>query len=200
MPCAGAHLVTALTSLYDRLRGLVHELAKFGVVGACCFVVDVTVFNVLLGATDKPLTSKAVSTVIAATLSYVGNRHWSFRHRARSGLRREYTLFLVLNGVGMVIALSCLGVSHYVLGFESRLADNIAANGVGLVLGTAFRFLAYRRWVFLAPGPAVVHAVAGGSVAEGPVLDLDGADDDSGSGTDAGSGDESDRRDPVPAA
>ncbi|MGZ4722528.1 MAG: GtrA family protein, partial [Oryzihumus sp.] len=30
----------------------------------------------------------------------------------------------------------------------SPLADNISANGVGLVLGTLFRFWAYRRFVF----------------------------------------------------
>ena len=53
-----------------------------------------------------------------------------------------------MNGAAMGIALLCLGVSHYVLGFTSPLADNIAANVVGLVLGTAFRFYAYRTWVF----------------------------------------------------
>ena len=41
-----------------------------------------------------------------------------------------------------------MAISHYVLGFTSLLADNIAANVVGLVLGTAFRFLMYRYWVF----------------------------------------------------
>ncbi|WP_418606452.1 hypothetical protein [Georgenia sp. SUBG003] len=33
----------------------------------------------------------------------------------------------------MAIAVGCLAVSHYVLGFTSPLADNVAANGVGLV-------------------------------------------------------------------
>jgi hypothetical protein len=48
----------------------------------------------------------------------------------------------------MVIALSCLGISHYVLGYESALADNISANFVGLILGTIFRFWGYHNWVF----------------------------------------------------
>jgi hypothetical protein len=34
------------------------------------------------------------------------------------------------------------------LGLTSALADNVSANGVGLVLGTAFRFWAYRRYAF----------------------------------------------------
>jgi len=33
-------------------------------------------------------------------------------------------------------------------GFDSRLADNLSKNGVGLVLGTAFRFWSYRQIVF----------------------------------------------------
>ena len=34
------------------------------------------------------------------------------------------------------------------LGFQTLLADNLARNVVGLVLGTAFRFLLYRYWVY----------------------------------------------------
>ena len=159
-------------ALRERLHVVVREMAKFGIVGAICFVVDVAVFTAARAVLDdKPITAGIISTLVAATLSYFLNRNWSFRHRQRSGVRREYTLFLLLNGGGMAISLSCLAISHYVLGFESVLADNIAKNGVGLVLGTVFRFLAYRRWVFLAPEPALGHAVAGGPVAEGPAMD-----------------------------
>ena len=50
--------------------------------------------------------------------------------------------------IGLGLALLCLSVSHYVLDLTSPLADNIAANVVGLAVGTAFRFWAYRRFVF----------------------------------------------------
>ena len=61
---------------------------------------------------------------------------------------REYVLFFLLNGVAMLIAIACLGISHYVLGLDSALADNISANIIGLGLGTLFRFWSYRKWVF----------------------------------------------------
>ena len=138
----------ALLRAYYRLGQLVRELMKFGVVGSVAFLVDLTVFNLVLHATGKPLTSKVVSVVLATTVAYAGNRSWTFRRRSRSGVRREYVLFFLLNGVGLAIALTCLALSHYVLGFTSRLADNIAANVVGLALGTAFRFWSYRRFVF----------------------------------------------------
>jgi putative flippase GtrA len=144
---------------YTRFRVLIHEMAKFGLVGLFNAVLDIALFNWLLHQNVGPLTSKALATLVATTSSYYMNRHWSFRHRARSGARREYVLFVLLCAVGLVIVEICLAVSHYGLGYTSRFADNVAANGVGLVLGTLWRFWSYKRWVFLpnepgAPTPA----------------------------------------------
>ena len=144
---------TVVRALYARVEHLIHELAKFGIVGAIAFVVDVGTFNLLRNGVmhDRPLTAKVISTILATSVAFAGNRQWTFRHRERAGLRREYMLFFVLNAVGLAIALSCLGVSHYLLDFTSPLADNISANGVGMVLGTMFRFWSYRKFVFTAP-------------------------------------------------
>ncbi len=139
-----------------RLRRLLDELVRFGIVGSLAFVVDVAVFNALRFEGDfwsgplshKPITAKVLSVCVATAVAYAGNRHWTWRQRARRGVRREIVLFGLLNVVGMLIAVLCLAVSHYLLGFTSALADNISANVVGLVLGTAFRFWSYRRWVF----------------------------------------------------
>ena len=159
-----------LGRLEARVRGVFAELAKFGTVGALSFVIDVTIFNAVLLVMDKPLTAKVISTVFSATNAFVLNRAWSFKHRERTNVRREYTLFFVLNAVGLSISLLCLAVSHYVLGFESRLADNLAANGVGLVLGTTFRFWSYRRFVWAAPS-AVADAADEGDAAARAVLE-----------------------------
>jgi putative flippase GtrA len=138
-------------SLYFRLQGLIHEMAKFGLVGLSALVVDIGLFNLLLyfGPLDgKPLTAKVVSVAAATTVAYFGNRFWTFKHRGRTSFAREYVLFFALNGVAMLIAVGCLWVSHYALGFESALADNISANVIGLGLGTMFRFWSYRKFVF----------------------------------------------------
>jgi len=130
------------------------ELGKFGVIGLVAYIIDLTIFNVLRFAGgegplyDKPLTAKVISVLAATTFAYFGNRHWTFKDRSRSSFRRQYTLYFVFNAVGMIISLSCLWVSHYLLGFESALADNISANVIGLVLGTVFRFWGYHNWVF----------------------------------------------------
>jgi putative flippase GtrA len=148
--------------LSDRLRGtldvLVREAAKFGVVGLVAFVVDTTLYNYLVfglpgGAGegplhDIPLRAKILATAIATVVAWLGNRYWTFRHRRQSRVAHEFGLFVLFNVLGLGIAVACLGFSRYVLGLDSQLADNIAANGVGLVLGTLFRFWAYRTYVF----------------------------------------------------
>lgn len=165
-----------LRSLYaglaSRVAAAFHELAKFGTVGALAFVVDVSIFNLLLHVTGKPLTSKILSTVVAATMAFALNRAWSFRHRQRTSVRREYALFFALNAIGLVIAVGCLAISHYLLGFDSRLADNISANGVGLVLGTSFRFWSYRRYVWAAPAAVEAAALDGDPAAVAVLEDV----------------------------
>lgn len=147
-----------LARLWYRLHELVREGVKFLLVGGGGYVVDVTVFNLLLFTGgrgplyDQPLVAKTLAVVTATLVTYAGNRHWTFRHRGRSGFTREYALFFALNGVGLAIALACLAVSRYVLDLAGPVADNVAANVVGLALGTAFRFWSYRRWVFPAVG------------------------------------------------
>lgn len=144
---------TARAALAERTH-LGREVLIFAVVGGTGFVTDVGLFNLLRFAgddpllADKPLTAKAISVAVATVVTYFGNRHLTWRHRARSNRQREFTLFMVFNVIGMVIALACLAVSHYALGLTSPLADNISANGFGLVLGTSFRFWSYRTFVF----------------------------------------------------
>jgi putative flippase GtrA len=131
----------------------VRELGKFGTVGTISFAIDTVIFNLLLGAGAETLVAKLVSTVVATTVAFAGNRFWTWRHRAHANMARQYTMFFVLNAIGLGIGLGCLAISHYALGsiwpaFQSRLADNIAAQIVGTAVGTLFRFWSYRRFVF----------------------------------------------------
>ncbi len=143
--------MSALTAIYDRWRHLVHELAKFGIVGAINTVLDFGLANLLVfGLHWSPLVGKAGSVAVAATSSYFMNRHWTFRHRARTGLGREYGLFFVLNGVGLLIAEACIWTVHNGMHKSGPIWFNVAQLA-GLVLGMAFRFTTYKRWVFVHP-------------------------------------------------
>lgn len=148
-----------MRSLYARFRHLIHELGKFGVVGGTAFIIDTVTYGVLLNAGMETTVAKIIATVISATAAFAGNRFWTWRHRARSTLHREYVLYFTFNLVGLGITLAVLGFSHYVLGgiwpvFTTPGADLIAAQLVGNAIATVFRFWSYRRFVFLAADQA----------------------------------------------
>jgi putative flippase GtrA len=154
--------VSPITCLYRRFAELIHELAKFGLVGAIAAVLDLGGAAMLYGAAGlNELAAKTISTVVAATFAYAGNRVWTFRHRANAGLAREYLIFFMLNGIGLLIALLVIGFTTYSLGLHGPLAYNVAqVTGTGI--GTIFRYWAYKKWVFL---PAEVPAEAATEVA-----------------------------------
>lgn len=161
-PHEGVHQARGRQSL----GRLLAELVRFGTVGLVAFVVDVGLFNLLrYGPGElleaKPITAKVLSAAVATLVAWVGNRYWVFaRHRTESRLR-ELGAFVLANIGGMLVAVGCLAFSHYVLQLTSPLADNISANVVGLGLGTAFRYAAYKWFVFTGS-----NAVADGAVAD----------------------------------
>jgi putative flippase GtrA len=129
-------------------RMLLKELSAFGVVGAAAFVIDITLFQLLyahvgLGA----VTAKCLATLVSMTVAYFAHRYWSFSHRARTGLRREYLLFVVVNGLTLLLNVGAVAFVRYPLGQESALVLQVA-NLAGIALGTVIRYLSYRRWVF----------------------------------------------------
>lgn len=147
-----ARLLRAARVLWDTL---IRYALKFGVVGVVGLAVDVSVFNLLrlglLGTGhvfQDPLGANLVSVAVATLVTWVGNRYWTFREHRRKNYLLELAEFTAVAVGGLLIGMLCLWVSHYVLGFRTLLADNISKNVIGLVLGTAFRFLLYRYWVY----------------------------------------------------
>jgi len=173
-------MARAIADLYERIRHLVPELAKFGVVGGIGAVVDLGGAAVLHSAYHvEPLEAKALSITAATVVTYMGSRFWTFRHRENQAVHREAVLFIVLNVVGLILAEAVIGLTTYVLGLKGPLAYN-AASVVGTGLGTIFRFYAYRKWVFLAPAqeparPVVPAGAMGEGVPDFPPWELDPA-------------------------
>ncbi len=148
-----------LARLVNLVRLVWHKLVryalKFGVVGLVGYVIDVGLFNLLrLGVFGEghflqgPIGAKLVSVSVAVIATWFGNRYWTFREHRRKNFLLELLEFSAVAVGGLLIGLLCLWVSHYVLGFDNLVADNISANVIGLLLGTTFRFLLYRFWVY----------------------------------------------------
>jgi putative flippase GtrA len=161
----------------SRIRPLLPELIKFCVVGGIGAVVDLGGAALLHGKYHvEPLAAKAISTAVATVVTYLGSRFWTFKHRENQELKREAVLFIVLNLVGLLIAEIVVGFTTYALNLHSQLEYN-GASFVGTGLATIFRYFAYKRWVFLAPGEqvAATSAPATTELADYPPWELDPA-------------------------
>jgi putative flippase GtrA len=130
------------------------EVLTFLAVGGIGYVVDVVTFNVLLStpglAGRDPSIARVLAVVVAMVVTYLGNRFLTWRAQNARHRAREVTLFVTFNVLGMGISVATLFVSHDLLHFTSRLADNLSANVLGVLLGTAFRYWGYKRFVFTA--------------------------------------------------
>lgn len=132
----------------NRWRPLLKELGAFGSVGATCFLIDIGLFQLLYAHWGSgAVTAKLGSTLVSMTAAYLGHRYWSFSHRARTRVRREYTLFAVINGVTLLLGVAIVAAVRYGLDQDDALVMQ-AANIGSIVVGTAVRYLTYRRWVF----------------------------------------------------
>jgi putative flippase GtrA len=143
-----------MTSRYEGLlpRFLSPQVRTFLTVGGAGYVVDVVSFNVLrsapvLSAVD-PSYSRTLAVALAMVVTYLGNRLFTWRGQSTGDRRREVSLFVLFNLIGLGLSVVTLVISHDLLGLTSRLADNISANVVGLALGTLFRYWSYERFVF----------------------------------------------------
>jgi putative flippase GtrA len=135
-----------------------HELIKFAIVGGTTFIIDSSIFFTLKLTIlePKPVTAKIIAGIVAVIASYILNREWSFRDRGGRERHHEAVLFFGFSAVGVLLSMAPLYFSSYVLGLRvpevsltmENIADFISAYVLGNLLQMAFRFWAFRRWVF----------------------------------------------------
>ena len=134
------------------------ELLKFAVVGGTTWVIDTAVFLALKGSvlTEKPLTAKIIAVLVATIVSYVMNREWSFRTRGGRERSHEALLFFLVSGLGVAVYSAPLAASRYLFHlqtpevslFTQEVADFVSGQILGTLVGMAFRWWAFRRFVF----------------------------------------------------
>ena len=143
--------MTLLRGLIGQARHLWHEVAKFGVIGAVGFLVTEVGFNLLHFTEGLGLfTSNALATGVAAVVTFVGNKYWTFAKRGNHSTAKETLIFFALNGVGALIQYGCTWIAKNAFGAGDKYMLNVAFL-IGIGIATLFRFWSYRRWVWGAP-------------------------------------------------
>ena len=118
------------------------QLAKFCVVGASGYAINLVVYTALLKwAGLHYLASAVCSFLVAVSNNYWWNRHWTFRgqrgHFAYQGLR-----FLVVSMAALGANLVCLRI------LVALGVGKIVAQAIAIVLVTPLNFVGNKLWSF----------------------------------------------------
>jgi putative flippase GtrA len=118
------------------------QLAKFSIVGASGYVVNLAVFSaLLLGAGFDHRLAAIGSFVVAVANNYTWNRVWTF-HGDRGHVGYQGMRFFV-------VALLALGANLVVLELLVRLGlGEILAQAIAIVVVTPINFVGNKLWTF----------------------------------------------------
>lgn len=138
----------------QELRTHVRRGSAFLIVGVGGAVVDLAIFNGLVywqgdgPMSEHPVTAKVIAILIATVATYFGNALLTYRDQPNRLTTRRAVIYAAINLGAIGMQTACLYISRYVLGFDGLVADNVSGSVIGLALASAFRYVAYGRWVF----------------------------------------------------
>lgn len=118
------------------------QLARFGVVGASGYVVNLVVFVIVDGGLSNHRLAATAAFVFALTNNFWWNRVWTFR--AREGRAHfQAARFLAVSVVAFLLALGILELLVVAAG-----APAVLSQAVSIVCATPVNFLGNRLWSF----------------------------------------------------
>jgi putative flippase GtrA len=125
-----------------RRRGNWLQLAKFCVVGATGYAINLAVYAALVhGAGLHYIPAAVISFLVAVTSNYLWNRIWTFRHQrghvAYQGLR-----FLVVSSLALGANLI------FLTGLVALGMAEVPAQAIAIVLVTPLNFVGNKLWSF----------------------------------------------------
>jgi putative flippase GtrA len=124
---------------------LLRQFLRFGTVGAVGFVAD-TATVYALRASAGLYVAGAVAYVVAATVTWVLNRIWTFRGRGSGPMHRQWALFMSANALGFVLNRG----TYFILVTVSPLCVQypVLAIAAGVAMGMFLNFHLSRTIVF----------------------------------------------------
>ena len=144
----------------SRWQRVLTEAGRFLAVGGLATLVALVLFNLLAHGllpgvpavlAEQVILAYVLANTVGMVISYHGSRHWAFRDRPTTHADGGLTAFVLINVVTMLLPIACLTLSRSVLGLDDPVSDNVAANGIGLLLGLGARFYLFRTFVFRRP-------------------------------------------------
>lgn len=152
----GAAFGIAVGYFLSKIRPFFFQLAKFGLIGVANTVVDLGIYNLFIYLSDVStgyliVVFKSFSVLAAILNSYVWNKFWSFEKKETHNLGEEFTQFLMVSLVGLLLNVGITAFVVNVIGAPTGVADKTWANIGGLtasMLVLTWNFVGYKFFVF----------------------------------------------------
>jgi putative flippase GtrA len=147
--------VAALCKKYP----VIPQFAKFVAIGFMNFFIDIAVLNLEMAVSGKSTGAyytafKATSFLCAVIFSYFFNKYWAFRDNKQTGQAKQFSQFLFVSVIGMVINVSAASIFvNYIapgitfVTLSGKLWGNLGAV-CGSAAGLLWNFVGYKFWVF----------------------------------------------------
>ena len=116
-----------------RVKKLIAQFMKFGVVGVIAFVIDyglLVVLTELFGV--NYLVSATISFTVSVIFNYCASMRYVFTHKEGMSRTREFVRFVVLSVIGLLINNGCMWAGVELLGVH-YLITKIFATAVVMV-------------------------------------------------------------------
>lgn len=138
------------------LRPFFYQLSKFGLVGVGNTVIDTGIFSFLIflsGITDGLFITafRTVSVFAAIVNSYLWNKYWSFQKKEDDEVSKEFTHFVIISLIGMVIN---VGITSFLVNFvgpQAGFNPTAWATLAGIIpvpVVLIWNFVGYKLFVF----------------------------------------------------
>lgn len=129
-----------------RMRKLIEQFLKFGVVGTIAFCIDYGVLMLLSQTFGvDPVLSAAVSFCVSVVFNYMASMRYVFTHRADMSRSREFAVFIVLSAVGLVINEACMAAGVAVLGTSALMVTVTKLFATAVVM--VWNFFSRKKWL-----------------------------------------------------
>lgn len=135
-----------------RMRAMIEQFLRFGVVGTVGFVVDSAVLLGMMALGLGPYGGRVVSYLVAASTTFALNRAWTFRSARRDApVAAQWGRFVLLNLAGF--AANYGTYATLVAGMPLVAANPVLGVAAGSLAGMFINFGLSRRFVFRQAGP-----------------------------------------------
>ncbi len=127
--------------------GAANQFMKFSLVGTIGFIVDVGVLYLMMYLAGlDPFLGRLVSFLVAASVTWLLNRIYTFKGRSTGTWAGQWARFVMANAVGWIINYGVYGALLLTSDFFYRTP--VLAVAIGSLSGLAFNFTVSRKFIF----------------------------------------------------